>query len=158
MIGIPSTKSRAKDIPKTAFRTRYGHYEFTVMPFGLTNGLAVFMDLMNGVFHQYLDKFVIVFINDILIYSKSMEQHEEHLRIALEVLCKEKLYAKFKKCEFWLERVRFLGHVVTAQGIEVDPAKVEAVTNWKAPTNAGEVRSFLGLAGYYRRFIKGFSK
>ena len=110
-----------------------------MMPFGLTNAPAVFMDLMNRVFHQYLDKFVIVFIDDILIYSKSKEQHEEHLRIALEVLRKEKLYAKFKKCEFWLERVGFLGHVVTAQGIEVDPAKVEAVTNWKAPTNAGEV-------------------
>lgn len=99
-----------------------------------------------------------VFIDDILIYSKSKDQHEEHLRIALEVLCKEKLYAKFKKCEFWLERVGFLRHKVTAQGIEVDPAKMEAVTNWKAPTSAGKVRSFLGLARYYRRFMEGFSK
>nr|AXI69408.1 Reverse Transcriptase [Olea europaea subsp. europaea] len=127
--GYHQLKVKSKDIPKTAFRTRYGHYEFTVMPFGLTNAPAVFMDLMNRVFHQYLDKFVIVFIDDILIYSKSKEQHEEHLRIALEVLRKEKMYAKFKKSEFWLKRVGFLGHIVTAQGIEVDPVKVEVVTN-----------------------------
>jgi hypothetical protein len=151
--GYHQLKVKEGDIPKTAFRTRYGHYEFTVMPFGLTNAPAVFMDLMNRVFHQYLDQFVIVFIDDILIYSKSKEQHEQHLRTAIEILRKEKLYAKFKKCEFWLDRVGFLGHIVTAQGIEVDPVKVEAVTNWKAPTNAGEVRSFLGLAGNYRRFI-----
>jgi hypothetical protein len=156
--GYHQLKIKLDDIPKTAFRTRYGHYEFTVMPFGLTNAPAVFMDLMNRVFHQYLDVFVIVFIDDILVYSRDSHQHEEHLRIVLGTLRKEKLYAKFKKCEFWLDRVGFLGHTVSAQGIEVDQSKVEAVTNWRKPTNVGEVRSFLGLAGYYRRFIEGFSK
>ncbi|KAK6139569.1 hypothetical protein DH2020_026686 [Rehmannia glutinosa] len=116
------------------------------------------MDLMNRVFHPYLDQFVIVFIDNILVYSRDENQHEEYLRIVLETLRKEKLYAKFKKCEFWIDRVVFLGHVVTAQGIEVDPAKIEAVIEWSAPRNANEVCSFLGLAGYYRRFIEGFSK
>ncbi|XP_022872136.1 uncharacterized protein LOC111391204 [Olea europaea var. sylvestris] len=156
--GYHQLKIKASDIPKTAFRTRYGHYEFTVMPFSLTNAPAVFMDLMNRVFHQYLDKFVIVFIDDILVYSKDKKQHEEQLPIVLKTLRKEKLYAKFKKYEFWLDCVGFLGHVVTAQGIEVDPAKVEAVTNWPRLTIVGEVCSFLGLSGYYRRFIEGFSR
>lgn len=156
--GYHQLRVKASDVYKTAFRTRYGHYEFLVMPFGLTNAPGVFMDLMNRVFHDYLDQFVIVFIDDILIYSRSKEDHEDHLKIVLGILQKEKLYAKFKKCEFWLERVAFLGHVVTARGIEVDPSKVEAVLNWPRPTNVGEIRSFLGLAGYYRRFIEGFSK
>ncbi|GJT63943.1 putative reverse transcriptase domain-containing protein [Tanacetum coccineum] len=146
------------DIPKTAFRTRYGHFEFTVMPFGLTNAPAVFMDLMNRVCRPYLDKFVIVFIDDILIYSKTQEEHVEHLRLVLELLKKEKLYAKFSKCEFWLREVQFLGHVINGNGIHVDPSKIEAVKNWKAPRTPSEVRSFLGLAGYYRRFIENFSK
>ncbi|GJT23941.1 putative reverse transcriptase domain-containing protein [Tanacetum coccineum] len=135
------------DIPKTAFQTRYGHFEFTVMPFGLTNAPAVFMDLMNRVCKPYLDKFIIVFIDDILIYSKSKEEHEIHLRMVLELLKKEKLYAKFSKCKFWLQEVHFLGHVVNQNGIHVDPSKIEAVKNWKAPTTPSEVRSFLGLAG-----------
>ncbi|GKF27295.1 putative reverse transcriptase domain-containing protein, partial [Tanacetum coccineum] len=121
------------DIPKTAFRTRYGHFEFTVMPFGLTNAPAVFMDLMNRVCKPYLDKFVIVFIDDILIYSKSKEEHEVHLRLVLGLLRKEKLYAKFSKCEFWLQEVHFLSHVVNQNGIHVDPS-------------------------YYRRFIANFSR
>ncbi|GJS62819.1 reverse transcriptase domain-containing protein [Tanacetum coccineum] len=146
------------DIPKTAFRTRYGHFEFTVMPFGLTNAPTIFMDLMNRVCKPYLDKFIIVFINDILIYSKSKEEHEIHLRLVLELLRKEKLYAKFSKCEFWLQEVHFLGHVVNLNGIHVDPSKIEAVKKWKAPTTPSEIRSFLGLAGYYRRFIANFSK
>ncbi|GJZ37508.1 reverse transcriptase domain-containing protein [Tanacetum coccineum] len=146
------------DISKTAFRTRYGHFEFTVMPFGLTNAPAVFMDLMNRVCKPYLDKFVIVFIDDILIYSKTKEDHENHLRLMLDLLRKEKLYAKFSKCEFWLQEVHFLGHVVNHEGIHVDPSKIEAVKSWKAPTTPSEVRSFLGLAGYYRRFIENFSK
>ncbi|GJZ03021.1 putative reverse transcriptase domain-containing protein [Tanacetum coccineum] len=145
-------------IPKTAFRTRYRHFEFTVMPFGLTNAPAVFMDLMNRVCRPYLDKFVIVFIDDILIYSKTREEHVEHLRLVLELLKKEKLYAKFSKCEFWLREVQFLGHVINGNGIHVDPSKIEAVKNWKAPRTPSEVRSFLGLAGYYRRFIENFSK
>ena len=113
---------------------------------------------MNRVFHPYLDRFVIVFIDDILVYSKNSKEHEEHLRVVLETLRQEKLYAKFKKCEFWIDRVVFLGHVVTMRGIEVDPSKIEVVKEWRTPTNANEVRSFLGLAGYYRRFIEGFSK
>ncbi|GJR07138.1 putative reverse transcriptase domain-containing protein [Tanacetum coccineum] len=155
--GYHQLRVREKDIPITAFRTRYGHYEFQVMPFGLTNAPAVFMDLMNRVCRPFLDKFVIVFIDDILIYSKNKEEHEEHLRIILELLQKEKLYAKFSKCEFWLDSVKFLGHVINSQGVHVDPAKVEAIQSWSAPKSPTEVRQFLGLAGYYRRFIEGFS-
>ncbi|GKD31664.1 putative reverse transcriptase domain-containing protein [Tanacetum coccineum] len=156
--GYHQLRVHEDDIPKTAFRTRYGHFEFTVMPFGLTNAPAVFMDLMNRVCKPYLDKFVIVFIDDILIYSKTKEEHEVHLKLVLELLRKEKLYAKFSKCEFWLQDVHFLGHIVNQSGIYVDPSKIEAVKNWKAPTTPSEVRSFLGLAGYYRRFIVNFSK
>ncbi|GJS72421.1 putative reverse transcriptase domain-containing protein [Tanacetum coccineum] len=156
--GYHQLRVRDEDIPKTAFRTRYGHYEFQVMPFGLTNAPAVFMDLMNRVCKPYLDKFVIVFIDDILIYSRNKEEHADHLRIILELLKKEKLYAKFSKCDFWISIVQFLGHVIDSQGIHVDPAKIEAVKNWASPTTPTEVRQFLGLAGYYRRFIEGFSK
>uniref|UniRef100_A0A251SFU3 RNA-directed DNA polymerase n=1 Tax=Helianthus annuus TaxID=4232 RepID=A0A251SFU3_HELAN len=147
-----------EDIPKTAFRTRYGHYEFTVMPFGLTNAPAIFMDLMNRVCKPYLDKFIIVFIDDILIYSKTRADHEQHLRLTLELLKKEQLYAKFSKCEFWLKEVQFLGHIVNEQGIHVDPSKIVAIKDWSTPTTPTEIRSFLGLAGYYRRFISNFSK
>ncbi|GKB68251.1 putative reverse transcriptase domain-containing protein [Tanacetum coccineum] len=146
------------DIPKTAFRTRYGHFEFTVMPFGLTNAPSVFMDIRNRVCKPYLDKFVIMLIDDILIHSKSKEDHEVHLKLVLELLKKERLYAKFSKCEFWLQEVHFLGHVVNHNGIHVDPSKIEVVKNWKAPTTPSEIRLFFGLAGYYRRFIANFSK
>ncbi|GJR28724.1 putative nucleotidyltransferase, ribonuclease H [Tanacetum coccineum] len=156
--GYHQLRVREQDISKTAFRTRYGHYEFLVMPFGLTNAPTVFMDLMNRIFHEYLDKFVIVFIDDILVYSKSEEEHEQHLRIVLEILRQKKLYAKFSKCEFWLQQVAFLGHIVSADGIIMDPSKVEAITKWPRPTTVTEVRSFLGLAGYYRRFVEGFSR
>ncbi|GJR93716.1 reverse transcriptase domain-containing protein [Tanacetum coccineum] len=156
--GYHQLRVREEDIPKTAFRTRYGHYEFQVMPFGLTNAPAVFMDLMNRVCKPYLDKFVIVFIDDILIYSRNEEEHASHLRIILELLRREKLYAKFSKCEFWIRIVQFLGHLIDSQGLHVDPAKIEAVKNWTSPTTPTEVRQFLGLAGYYRRFIEGFSK
>ncbi|GJV18797.1 putative reverse transcriptase domain-containing protein [Tanacetum coccineum] len=128
--GYHQLRVREQDISKTAFRTRYGHYEFLVMPFGLTNAPAVFMDLMNRIFHEYLDKFVIVFIDDILVYSKSEEEHEQHLRIVLEILRQKKLYAKFSKCEFWLQQVAFLGHIVSADGIIMDPSKGEAITKW----------------------------
>ncbi|GKC15820.1 putative reverse transcriptase domain-containing protein [Tanacetum coccineum] len=148
---------REEDIPIIAFRTRYGHFEFQVMPFRLTNALAVFMDLMNRVCKPYLDKFVIVFIDDILIYSKSKEDHEEHLKIILGLLKKEKLYAKFSKCDFWLDLVQFLGYVIDSEGVHVDPSKIEAIKNWTAPTTPTKVRQFLGLVGYYRRFIEGFS-
>ncbi|GJX11211.1 putative reverse transcriptase domain-containing protein, partial [Tanacetum coccineum] len=137
--------------------SRYGHYEFQVMPFGLTNAPAVFMDLMNRVCKPYLDKFVIVFIDDILIYSKTKGEHSEHLKIILDLLKKEKLYAKFSKCDFWLESVQFLGHVINREGVHVDPAKIEAIKNWPVSTSPTEVRQFMGLAGYYRRFIEGFS-
>ncbi|GJW28853.1 putative reverse transcriptase domain-containing protein [Tanacetum coccineum] len=156
--GYHQLRVREEDIPKTAFRTRYGHYEFRVMPFGLTNAPAVFMDLINRVCKPYLDKFVIVFIDDILIYSRNEEEHEEHLKTILELLKKEELYAKFSKCEFWINTVKFLGHVIDNSGIHVDPAKIEAVKNWASPTTPSEIRQFLGLAGYYRRFIEGFSK
>nr|GFB25849.1 putative reverse transcriptase domain-containing protein [Tanacetum cinerariifolium] len=128
------------------------------MPFGLTNAPAVFMDLMNRVYRPYLDKFVIVFINVILIYSKSKEEHEVHLKLILELLKKEKLFGKFSKCEFWLQEICFLGHVVNSEGIHVDSNKIKAVKNWKPPKTPTEIRSFLGLAGYYRRFIVSFSK
>ncbi|GJY98283.1 putative reverse transcriptase domain-containing protein, partial [Tanacetum coccineum] len=131
--GYHQLRVREEDIPKTAFRTRYGHYEFQVMPFGLTNAPAVFMDLMNRVCKPYLDKFVIVFIDDILIYSKNKQEHAEHLKLILELLRKEQLYAKFLKCEFWIPKVQFLGHVIDNQGIHVDPAKIESVKDWASP-------------------------
>ncbi|GJU32568.1 putative nucleotidyltransferase, ribonuclease H [Tanacetum coccineum] len=156
--GYHQLRVHEDDIPKTAFRMRYGHFEFTVMPFGLTNAPAVFMDLMNRVCKPYLDKFVIVFIDDILIYSRTKEEHEVHLKLVLELLGKEKLYVNFSKFEFWLQEVHFLGHVANQSGIHVDPSKIEALKNWKAPTTSLEVRSFLGLAGYYTCFIANFSK
>ncbi|GKE79024.1 putative reverse transcriptase domain-containing protein [Tanacetum coccineum] len=154
--GYHQLRVRDEDIPKIAFRTRYGHYEFQVMPFGLTNAPAVFMDLMNRVCKPYLDKFVIVFIDDILIYSSNKEEHTDHQRIILELLKKEKLYAKFSKCDFWISIVQFLGHVIDNQGIHVDPAKIKEVKDWASPTTPTEICQFLGLAGYYRRFIEGF--
>ena len=115
------------------------------------------MDLMNWVFRPFVDQFVVVFIDDILVYSKDAQEHEQHLRIVLETLKEKKLYAKLIKCVFWLKEVSFLGHIVSAEGIRVDHAKIEAVVNWKSPQSVTELRSFLGLAGYYRRFVRGFS-
>ncbi|KAH0679995.1 hypothetical protein KY290_022105 [Solanum tuberosum] len=155
--GYHQLKVRECDIPKTTFRTRYGHYEFLVMSFGLTNAPAAFMDLMNKVFKPYLDMFVIVFIDVILIYSRNEEDHASHLRIVLQTLKDKELYAKFSKCEFWLESVAFLGHINFGDGIRVDTQKIEAVQNWPRPTSPTDIRSFLGLAGYYRRFVEGFS-
>jgi hypothetical protein len=155
--GYHQLKVRESDIPKTAFTTRYGLFEYTMMSFGLTNAPAYFMNLMNKVFMNYLDKFVVVFIDDILIYSKTEEEHAEHLRLALGTLREHQLYAKFSKCEFWLKEVGFLGHVLSAGGVSVDPSKIKAITERQPPTNPTEVRSFLGLAGYYRKFVEGFS-
>ena len=155
--GYHQVKVRECDIPKTAFRTRYGHYEFVVMSFGLTNAPALFMDLMNRVFKPYLDSFVVVFIDDILIYSRGEEEHKGHLRVVLQRLREEKLYAKYEKCEFWLKEVAFLGHVVSGDGIKVDPKKTDVIRNWPRPLTPSDIRSFLGLAGYYRRFVEGFS-
>jgi hypothetical protein len=156
--GYHQIKIRAEDIPKTAFTTRYGLYEYLIMSFGLTNALAHFMYLMNLVFMLELDQFVMVFIDDILVHSKSMEEHEDHLRIVLQRLREHQLYAKFSKCEFWNKEVSFLGHVVSPEGITVNPGKVKEVLEWKPPMTVSEVQSFLGLAGYYRRFILNFSK
>ncbi|KAL0551564.1 hypothetical protein IC582_010653 [Cucumis melo] len=156
--GYHELRIKDGDVPKTAFHFRYGHYQFIVMSFGLTNAPAVFMDLMNKVFREFLDTFVIVFIDDILIYSRTEAEHEEHLRIVLQTLRDNKLYAKFSKCEFWLKQVSFLGHVVSKAGVSVDPAKIEAVTGWTRPSTVSEVRSFLGLTGYYRRFVENFSR
>ncbi|GJV50638.1 putative reverse transcriptase domain-containing protein [Tanacetum coccineum] len=144
--GYHQLRVREEDIPKTAFRTCYGHFEFIVMPFGLTNAPTIFIDLINRVYKPYLDKFVILFIDDILIYLKSEEEHEVHLKTILDLLKKEKLYAKFSKCEFWLKKVQFLGHMVNRDGILMDPSKVESVTNWKTPESHTEISSFLGLA------------
>ncbi|GJU26456.1 putative reverse transcriptase domain-containing protein [Tanacetum coccineum] len=137
---IHQLRVKDEDIPKTAFRTRYGHYEFQVMPFGLTNAPTVFMDLMNRVCKPYLDKFIIVFIDDILIYSRNKEEHANHLRIILELLKKKKLYAKFSKCDFWIRIVQFLRHLIDSQGLHVDPAKIKAFKNWTSPTTPTGIR------------------
>jgi hypothetical protein len=156
--GYHKIKIRSSDIPKIAFSTRYGLYEYLVMSFGLTNAPAYFMYLMNSVFMQELDKFVVVFIDDILIYSKNPEDHVKHLHVVLQKLRDHHLYAKFSKCEFWLDTVKFLGHTISSDGISVDPSKVQEVMDWKPPTSVHQIRSFLGLAGYYRRFIPDFSR
>jgi hypothetical protein len=126
------------------------------MSFGLTNTLAYFMDLMNKMFMEYLDRFVVVVIDDILIYYKSESDHEEHLRLVLQKLRDNQLYAKYRKCEFWIDKVPFLGHIISNGGIVVDPAKVKEIMEWRVPTIVTEIRSFLGLVGYYRKFIEGF--
>ena len=145
--GYHQLRVRETDIPKTAFRTWYEHFEFSVMPFGLTNASAAFMDLMHRVFQSYLYQFVVVFVDDILIYSQSEEEHEDHLRIVLQALKDHQLYAKFNKCKFWLTEVKFLGHVVWASGVSIDPEKVEAVMSWERPKLVFEILNFLGLAG-----------
>jgi len=148
----------AEDVRKTTFRSCYGHHEYVVMLFGVTHAPALFMDYMNRIFLPFLDNFVVVFIDDILIYSRTKEEHEEHLKTLLEILREKQLYAKFSKCEFWLKEVNFLGHVTSTQGISVDPANVEAVLQWERPKTVTEIKSFVGLAGYYRRFIEDFSR
>jgi hypothetical protein len=145
-------KIRSSDIPKTTFSTQYGFYEFTVMSFVLTNAPAYFMNPMN------LDKFVMVFIDDILIYSKDDREHEEHLRLVLHELRDNQLYAKFNKCEFWLDEIPFLAHIISNGGIAVDLAKLKEIMGWKIPESITKIWSFLGLVGYYRHFIEGSSK
>jgi hypothetical protein len=149
--GYHQLKIRECDIPKTTFVSRYGLYEYTVMPFGLTNAPAYFMYLMNKVFMEYLDKFVMVFIDVILIYSRG---EEEHLRLILQKLREHRLYAKLSKCEFWMRQVDFLGHIISKGGIYVDPSKVQDVLSSNAPTSVGDIQSFLGMAGYYSRIFK----
>ncbi|XP_015939833.1 uncharacterized protein LOC107465368 [Arachis duranensis] len=156
--GYHQIRVREEDIQKTTFRMRYGHYEFTVMSFGLTNAPAVFMDYMNRIFRPYLNSFVVVFIDDILIFSKTEEEHKEHLRVILGTLREKKLDEKLSKCEFWMKEVQFLGHMVSGNRISVDPSKIDSVLNWERPTSVTEIRSFLGLVGYYMRFIRGSSQ
>jgi hypothetical protein len=156
--GYHQVSIKEEDINKTTFRKSYGHYEFTVVPFGLSNALVVFMCLMNGVFREYLDKFVIFFLDDILVYSKIEEEHEKHLRMVLQVLRTHQLFAKLSKCSFFQNRIHYLGNIISKEGIAVDPEKIEAIKGWATPKNVTEFRSFMGLAGYYRRFIAGFSR
>jgi hypothetical protein len=156
--GYHQIKIRLEDISKTAFSTRYGLYEYLVMSFRLTNAPAHFMYLMNSVFMLELDKFIVVFIDDILIYSKSEEEHAQHFWVILQRLRDHQLYAKLSKCAFWLREVPFLGHVISTEGIAVDQSKVQEVLDWKSPKSVTQIRSFLRLAGYYRRFIPNFSK
>jgi hypothetical protein len=156
--GYHQLRIRPSDIPKTTFITKYGLYEFSVMSLSLTNAPAFFMNLMNSVFMDYLDKFVVVFIDDILIYSQSEEEHVNHLKMVLQRLREHQLYAKLSKCELWIDEVLFLGHIINKEGLAVDPKKVADILNWKAPTDARGIKSFIGMAEYYRRFIEGFSK
>jgi hypothetical protein len=156
--GYHKIKIRASDIPKTAFSTRYELYEYLVMSFGLTNAPAYFMYLMNSVFMPELDKFMVVFIDDILVYSKNEEEHVGHLHVVLQHLWEHRLYAKLSKCDFWLKEIKFLGHTISQAGIAIDPDKVQEVMNWKPPTTIRHIRNFLGFAGYYRRFIPDFSR
>jgi hypothetical protein len=156
--GYHQIRIRASDIPKTAFSTRYGLYEYLVMSFGLTNAPAYFMFLMNSVFMPELDKFVLVFIDDILVYSRNEQEHTMHLHTILQRLRDHRLYAKLSKCDFWLREIKFLGHTISQDGISVDPKKMQEVMNWEPPTTVQQIRSFLGLAGYYRRFILDFSR
>jgi hypothetical protein len=156
--GYHQVRIKGEVIHKTAFRTWYGHYEFVVVPFGLTNAPATFMCLMNNVLSKFLDKFVLVFIDDILIYSKNREEHEEHLRLVLQVLREHQLYAKFNKCDFFEKQIHYLGHVLSKEGVAVDLDKIRSIMEWPTPKDVSDIRSFMGLAGYYRRFIKDFSR
>jgi len=156
--GYHQIRVKYEDISKNAFRTHYGHYKYLVIPFSVTNAPGVFMDYMNMIFPHYLDSFVVVFVDDILVCSKTREEHEEHLKIVLQTLRDQQLYTKLSKCEFCLDKVSFLGHVISQGSIAVDPSMMEVVLKWESPKLVFEIRSFLGLAGYYQRFIKGFSK
>jgi hypothetical protein len=153
--GYHEVRIKEEDINKISFRTKYENYEFVVVPFGLTNAPSVFMCLMNGIFKYYLDKFFIVFLDDIHIYSKSEEEHEHHLRLVLQVLREHQIYAKINKCSFYQEQIHYLGHIISKEGIVVDPEKIEAIRGWPTPMNVSEIRSFMGLAGHYKRFIEG---
>ena len=156
--GYHQLRIQEADVNKTTFRTRFGHYEFTVVPFGLTNAPSVFMSLMNGVFRAYLDKFVLVFLDDILVYSNSAKEHEQHLEQVLECLRRNRLYANPEKCEFFKSEICYLGHIISGDRIYVDSSKIRAIVDWPTPMNVSEVRSFMGLASYYRKFVSHFSK
>ena len=147
-----------EDISKTGFNMRYGHYEFTVMPFGLTNAPTTFNHLMTDIFCKHLDDFVLVFFDDILVYSKNEQEHEEHVRRVLELLRENNLYAKKSKCTFFTDRVDYLGFIISKDGVSTNPSKVEAVINWPTPKSVKEVHGFLGLTEWYRVFIVGYAK
>jgi hypothetical protein len=157
-LGYHQLMIRPTDIPKTSFITKYGLYEFMVMSFGLTNVPAYFMYLMNNVFMDYLDTFIVVLIDDILVYYQNEQEHEEHLRKVLQRLQDCQLYTKLSKCKFWISEVLFLGHIINRDGLAVDPKKVALILDWEAPKDVRGIKSFIGMAGYYRRFIEGFSK
>ena len=155
--GYHQIRMKEGDEWKTAFKTKYGLYEWLVMPFGLTNAPSIFMRLMNHVLQEFLGKSVVVYFDDILVYSKNLEEHIEHLRQVLMVLRKDQLYVNFKKCHFCSDSVVFLGFIVGKDGLRVDEVKINAIKEWPQPTTMSQVRSFLGLADFYRRFVKGFS-
>lgn len=147
---------KEEDIHKTMFRTCYDHYEFIVVPFGLTNAPTTFICLMNNIFSKYLDKFVLVFLDDVLVYSQNKADNEEHLRLVLQVLREQQLYDKLSKCSFYQRKVQYLGYIISKEGITVDPKNITTIIEWPTPKNMTNVRSFIGMEGYYQRFIKGF--
>ena len=156
--GYHQIRIKTEDVPKTGVHTRYGHYEFLVLPFGLTNAPATFQQMMNDLLRPFLGKFVVVFLDDILIYSRSLSEHVQHIRTVLDVLRTEKLYAKASKCEFFKKELLYLGHIITRDGIRVDPEKLDKVRNWPILKNVRQVKSFLGFTGFFRKFIKEYSK
>jgi hypothetical protein len=157
-LGYHQIRMNALDIPKTAFSTHQGHFGYAVMPFGLSNAPATFQTLMNQILHPYLRKFVIVFLDDILIYNKSESKHYIHLEKVLQLLRQHKLFAKQSKCVFAQAKVEYLGHIITEQGVATDPEKIRVVQEWPQPKSMTAFRGFLGLAGYYRRLIKNYGK
>ena len=155
-LGYNQVRMENNDIHKTAFKTHGGHFEYLVMPFGLTNAPATFQGLMNNIFQGYLRKFLLVFLDDILVYSKDLQHHLSHLHMVLLTMRRNSLYAKKSKCYFGVERVEYLGHFITKDGVSSDPAKIMAIKNWPIPTSLKQLRGFLGLTRYYRWFVRGF--